>query len=618
MPSEKHLHLPSPHQSHVKELTVRAVGIGVIFGALFSIINAYLALKVGTTISASIPAAIMAMSLMKLLFKDATILESNTIQTIATMGEGLAAGVAFTIPALLLLGATPSITRIFLLSSLGGVLGVLFMIPMRRFIIIEEKKRLPFPEGAAAAAILKAGTSNKKVAITALWGLLIGMFYKTCSNIFFLWKENPSWTLFQQKFQFFIEATPSLLGVGYIIGPRIATLMLSGSMLAWWVFIPLIKIFGLGPQTVYPSTLSIGDMNADAIWAYYVRYIGAGALVFGGLLSLVQIAPLIYRTLHASVKELLDLFKKKKYIPRAQRDLSLSWVFPGALAIVLALWLIPSFSMNFFTVLLFVVLGFFFVAITCLSVGLVGTTASPVSGMTLTTLLITCLIFVFLGWTERVYLIAAITMGCVTCCAICTAGTTSQDLKTGYLLGSMPRAQQIAEIIGVILPSLLVGYIIYAFNDAYEIGSVNMPAPQASLMAMVAEGVISHNLPYGLVGVGMVIGLIMTLLRLQLLPFALGIYLPLSLTTAIMVGGFARAFVDYKSKAPVSQERGILLASGLIGGDAFIGIVIALMAVFHYAPLHAQAFWPDWVSLLLFGLLSWSLASLSLRNKGPA
>ncbi|HAB99121.1 MAG TPA: oligopeptide transporter, OPT family, partial [Parachlamydiales bacterium] len=437
---------------------------------------------------------------------------------------------------------------------------------------------------------------------------------KACSNIFFLWKDLPTWALFNKKFQFAIEATPSLLGVGYIIGPRIAMLMLSGSMLAWWVFIPLIKIFGLGPQTVYPSTLPIGDMNADDIWAYYVRYIGAGTLVFGGLMSLVQIAPLIYRTLHASVKELLDLFKKKKYIPRAQRDLSLSWIFPGAAAIALALWLIPSFSMNLFTVVLLVILGFFFVAITCLSVGLVGTTASPVSGMTLTTLLITCIIFVLLGWTERIYLIAAITMGCVTCCAICTAGTTSQDLKTGYLLGSMPRSQQIAEIIGVILPSLLVGYIIYAFNDAYEIGSVNMPAPQASLMAMVAEGVISHNLPYALVGIGMVMGLIMTLLRLQLLPFALGIYLPLSLTTAIMLGGLARALTDYKSTDPVSEERGILLASGLIGGDALIGIVIALMAVFQYAPLRAQTLWPDWTSLALFSLLSWGLSNLALRK----
>jgi putative oligopeptide transporter, OPT family len=311
MPQEKHLHLPSPHQGHVKELTLRAVIVGIVFGALFSIVNAYLALKVGTTISASIPAAIMAMSLLKLLFKDATILESNTAQTIATVGEGLAAGVAFTIPALLLLGATPSITRIFLLSSLGGVLGVLFMIPMRRFIIIQEKNKLPFPEGTAAAAILKAGNSNKKVAIMAFWGLLAGVIYKACSNVFFLWRENPSWTFFNNKFHLIIEGTPSLLGVGYIIGPRIATLMLSGSIMAWWVFIPLIKIFSLGPETIYPSTVSIGEMSANDIWAYYVRYIGAGTLIFGGLLSLVQIAPLIYRTLHASVKELLGLFKKK-------------------------------------------------------------------------------------------------------------------------------------------------------------------------------------------------------------------------------------------------------------------------------------------------------------------
>ncbi|MDP1608747.1 MAG: oligopeptide transporter, OPT family [Chlamydiales bacterium] len=614
MASRKHLHLPSPHKAKIRELTLRAVSVGVFFGLVFAIINAYLALKVGTTISASIPAAIMSMSVLKL-YKNSTILENNTVQTIATIGEALAAGVAFTIPALILLGNSPSITRIFLLSSFGGILGILFMIPMRRFVIIKEQHKLPFPEGTAAAAILKAGDSTRKAAPIAFWGLLTGALYKMCSSVFLLWEDTPKWAFFQNKFQFVMEATPSLLGVGYIIGPRITALMFSGSLLAWWVFIPLIKTFALGPEIIYPSFIPISEMSADQIWSYYVRYIGAGALIFGGLLNLLQILPLIYRIVLASMKELLGTFEKKSYVPRAQRDLSMSWIIPGAAAIILALWLIPSFSLNFFTIVLLVVLGFFFVAITCLSVGLVGTTTSPVSGMTLTVLLITCTIFVLLGWTERVYLISAITMSCVTCCAICTAGTTSQDLKTGHLVGAMPRAQQIAEIIGVILPSLVVGYAIYAFNEAYELGSVNMPAPQASLMAMIAEGVIDQELPYGLVGVGMIIGLILTLLRVQLLPFALGVYLPLSLTSAMIVGGLARAWVDDQSKRDLtSQERGVLLASGLIGGDACIGIVIALMAVFHVSPFHATLAWSGLVGLGFFLLLGGLLAASSLKN----
>lgn len=599
----------------IKELTLRAVGTGVIFGVLFAVVNAYLALKVGTTVSASIPAAIMAMSVMKLLFKHTTILESNTVQTIATVGEGLAAGVAFTMPALILLGEHPSAMRIFFLSCLGGILGVLFMIPMRRFIIIKERKRLPFPEGAACAAILRAGESNRKVGIMASWGLLVGALYKVCSNILFLWRENPSWMFFRNKFQFSIEGTPSLLAVGYIIGPRISTLMLSGSIMAWWVLIPLIKIFGLGAVVVSPSTVAVGELLPSEVWAHYVRYIGAGTLIFGGLLSLVEIAPLIYRTLHESTKELLGLFKRKAYIPRTQRDLPMSLIIPGAVAIALILWWVPSFSMNFFTIVLLVVLGFFFVAITCLSVGLVGTTASPVSGMTLTTLLLTCILFALLGWTEKIYLVSAITMGCVTCCAICTAGTTSQDLKTGYLVGAMPRAQQIAEIIGIILPSLVVGYTIYAFNEAYNIGSVNMPAPQASLMAMVADGVINKDLPYGLVGIGMVIGLIMTLLRLQLLPFALGLYLPLSLTTAIMAGGLARAYVNRSCPTQLAEERGILFASGLIGGDACIGIVVALMAVFRFALPQPPEDLSNGLGLTLYLLLSAALAFFCCKKR---
>src|SRR3989344_4431777 len=387
-----HPHVPATER--VREFTFRASALGLIFGFFFAVANAYLALKIGTTVSASIPAAILSMALLRLLFKKATILENNIVQTIATVGEGLAAGVVFTIPALILLGDTPSIGKIFLLSSLGGILGILFMIPMRRFIIVEEHKKLPFPEGTACAEILKAGEKSGKSAIMASWGVLTAALYKVGSGALFFWKEAPSWNFpFLQKATFSVDATPALLGVGYIIGPRIAGLMFAGGAFAWWGLIPLIVLFGQGMSLIYPSEIPIREMSADDIWSNYVRYIGAGALAFGGLMSLVKIAPLLYRTIHVSVKELTRAFHTGEQQKRTEKDISMAWLLIGSFAIILFLWLIPTFEMNLLTILLLTVLGFFFVAVTSLTVGLVGSTSNPVSGMTITTLLITCIIF---------------------------------------------------------------------------------------------------------------------------------------------------------------------------------------------------------------------------------
>ena len=599
-------HIPSSHR--MREFTLRATIFGLIFGILFAVANAYLALKIGQTVSASIPAAILSMGLMKIFFRNTTILEHNIVQTIATVGEGLAAGVVFTIPALFFLGESPSIGRIFLLSSLGGILGILFMIPMRRFIIVEEHRKLPFPEGTACAEILKAGEKSGNAAIMAVWGVAAAVLYKVCTSVLFLWKEAPSWTFkFFQNAVFSIDSSPALLGVGYIIGPRISALMFAGGAMAWWIIIPLIKIFGLGTIAIYPATVSIAQLSSEEIWSQYVRYIGAGTVAIGGLLGLIRIAPLLYRSLHVSVKELFGGFSRAK-IERTDRDISMAWLILGSVAVILALWLIPGLPMNFFTIVLLTILGFFFVAVTSLTVGLVGSSSNPVSGMTITTLLITCIIFVMLGWTERIYLISAITMGCVACVAICMAGTTSQDLKTGFLLGATPRSQQIAEIIGVIIPSLALGYTIYILNAAYGIGSDRMPAPQATLMSIIANGVISGELPYTLVGIGVLIGLVMEIMRIPILPFALGLYLPLSLSTAMMVGGIARLFVDRTTSSEQSQERGILLSSGLVGGDAVMGVVIALLTIIGIVPQDAAAVFPDWLSLVLFLALGGTVA----------
>ncbi len=609
-----HPYIPADH--HVREFTPRAVTLGLIFGFFFAVANAYLALKMGTTVSASIPAAIMSMGVLKLFFKNTTILENNIVQTIATVGEGLAAGVIFTIPGLILLGETPSIGRIFLLSSLGGLLGILFMIPMRRFLIVQEHKKLPFPEGTACAEILKSGEKSHRTALMAAWGVAAAAIYKICSNAAFFWSEQVSWVFKPLKnAEFSIDATPALLGVGYIIGPRITGFMFAGGVIAWWVIIPLIAQFGLGSSIVYPSTVPILQMSSDAIWDNYVRYIGAGCLAIGGLFSLVKIFPLLYKTVHQSFKELVGGHKERALLPRTEKDISLAWLLIGSVAIILFLWGFPTLPMNFLTILLLAILSFFFVAVTSITVGLCGSTSNPVSGMTITTLLITCIIFVLLGWTERLYLISAMTMGCVACCAICMAGTTAQDLKAGFLLGATPRSQQIAEIIGVLIPSLAIGYTIYILNNAYGIGSKVMPAPQATLMSMIVKGVISGDLPYDLVGIGAVLGFAMILLRIPVLPFALGLYLPLSLSAATMMGGLVRAYVDRKSQDDLVQEKGILLASGLIGGDACIGVAIALAALGGVIPAEKAAFLPDWISLLAFILLGSGLAMCVLKKR---
>ncbi len=607
-----------PSSKKVREFTPRALILGLIFGFFFAVANAYLALKMGTTISASIPAAIMSMAILRLLFKNSTVLENNIVQTIATVGEGLAAGVVFTIPALILLGDSPSITRIFLLSSLGGILGILFMIPMRRFIIVEEHKRLPFPEGTACAELIKAGEKSHHTAIFGLWGLLLAAVYKIFSNAIFLWKEVVSWSFPSlKKGTFSMDATPALLGVGYIIGPYISGLLFAGSVIAYWVIIPLIVQFGMGTEPIYPATVAISQMSADDIWDNYVRYIGAGCLATGGIYSLFHVLPLLYKAIRVSTKELFSSLVSRSHLLRTDRDISMAWLILGSLAIILFLWLAPIFNMNFLTIVLLVVLGFFFVAVTSLAAGLVGSSSNPVSGMTITTLLITCIIFVLLGWTERVYLLSAMMMGCVSCTAICMAGTTSQDLKTGYILGSTPMYQQVAEIIGVIIPSLALGYVIYALNQAYGIGSSVMPAPQATLMALVVKGVISGNLPYGLVGLGVFIGIAMIILRVPVLPFALGVYLPLSLTTATMVGGLVRAYVNFKSKSSEqASERGILLASGLIGGDACIGILLVFATLAHIIPADRPGILPDWTALIAFFFLALLLGAFSLRKKG--
>jgi putative OPT family oligopeptide transporter len=593
-----------PHvsaESKQPEFTLRAIILGIFLGLLFGIANAYLALKVGMTVSASIPAAVISMAIFRLFFKRVSILENNLVQTIASVGEGLAAGIVFTLPALFILGEHPSPARIFLLASLGGILGILFMIPMRRYIIVKEHKVLPFPEGTAAAEILKSGESSTSKALMTLVGIVVGAFYKVCSSGLYLWDEILSWTIKSfENVELSVDTTPALFGVGSIIGPRIASILFAGGALSWWVLIPLIRLFGQGDVTIYPSEVSLSTMSSDEIWSEYIRYIGAGCVAMGGIFSLFKIGPILKKSLHIGVKELFHFESGKESSSRTDRDISLRWLILGTVAIILFLWLFPGFSMNVVTILLLIILGFCFVAVISFTVGIVGSSSSPSSGMTITTLLITCLIFISLGWTERVYLIAALTMSVVTNVAIALGATTSQDLKTGHLLGATPRFQQIGEIIGIFLPALAIGGTLCLLAETYRFGSPQLPAPQGTMMAMIATGVIEQQLPVALFVIGVIVGIVVWILRLPILPFAIGLYLPLSLSTAIMFGGFVSLCLDHFSKRKSVKEASILTASGLIAGNACMGVLIALLVTAGLLPATGKGLAPSWVNLLIY------------------
>lgn len=599
-----------------KEFSWRAIILGIILSVFFAIGNAYLGLKVGMTISASIPAAVMSMAILRAFFRNVSILENNIVQTVAAVGEGLAAGVIFTIPALFILGDKPPILNIFLLAVLGGILGVLFMIPMRRYIIVQEHGILPFPEGTACAEILKAGEKSQPNAILALWGIIIGALYKTLNGAFYLWNETMNFVIKPyEKAVFGMDGTPALLGVGYIIGPRISAVLFAGGALGWWVLIPLIKMFGEGMTTVFPATTPISQMESIDIWSNYIRYIGAGAVAAGGLITLFRIIPVIRRTMIEMFREVFHLFKmKKRDVERTDHDISLSYLLLGSLAIIIALWAFPGFHLNIVTIILLVVLGFFFVAVTSITVGIVGSSSSPVSGMTITTLLITCLILLGLGWTSRVYLLGAITMSAVANIAIALGSTTSQDLKTGFLLGATPRSQQIAEIIGLFLPAIAIGFTIYLLDDVYKFGSTKLPAPQATLMALIAKGVIQQQLPLTLVIIGVVLGFLVYFMRVSVLAFAIGLYLPISLSTSVMFGGLIHLIFEHFSKDEKSLGRGILMASGLVAGDACMGVIIALLAVLGWIPASKPGLLSDWFSLAFFIVLSLFLGFISYKK----
>ena len=576
-----------PADKIVPELTITSIIVGLILAVVFGAANAYLGLRVGMTISASIPAAVISMGIIRVLLKRNSILENNMVQTIGSAGESLAAGAIFTLPALFMWAAenpaikNPSFITIATLALLGGILGVLFMIPLRRALIVEEHGVLPFPEGTACAEVLLAGEEGGDKSKIVFSGLGLAALYKFITDGVKLFPSEITWDLKSLRTGFGVDVLPALAGVGYICGTKISSYMFAGGILGWFVLIPLISFFGI-EQFLAPAPAPISELGAAGIWSYYIRYIGAGAVATGGIISLLKSLPLIVKTFSKSVK---GFGKSAKSEERTDIDLPMQFVLIGSLVIALLIWLIPTVPVTLLGALMIVVFGFFFATVSSRMVGLVGSSNNPVSGMIIATLLVVTLILKATGFTGYEGMASAICIGTIICIVTAMAGDTSQDLKTGYIVGATPYKQQIGEIIGAIISAFAIGLIMYLLNAAWGFGSKEIPAPQATLMKLVVEGVMGGTLPWSLLLCGVGIALTIEVIGIPVLPFAVGLYLPIYLSAPIFLGGIIRWFVE-KKKAKASEseqketvEKGILYCSGLIAGEGVIGMILAIFAI---------------------------------------
>lgn len=691
-------------ETKLRELSLRGVLMGTLLGMVFGASSLYLVLKVGLTVSASIPVAVISITLFRLAsklgVKDATILENNIVQTAGSAGESIAFGIGVTMPAIMILGFNLEIWRVMLVAVMGGLLGILMMIPLRRALIVAQHGILKYPEGTACAEVLKAGASVESVqhssqsaraeasaaaaaglgagtsARTIFAGFGLGLLYKTAMSALKLWKDTPE-KVFGAPFKagsVAAEISPELLGVGYIIGPRIAAVMCAGGALAYLVLIPLIKFFGDAiPTALAPGTVPIRDMGPNDIRGAYVLYIGAGAVAAGGIISLFRSLPTIWHGLREGLRDFKGgAAQAAGAVRRTDRDLSMKVVAFGILGLIIAIVAAPPLHMNLLGALLIIVFGFLFVTVSSRLTGEIGSSSNPISGMTVATLLLTCLIFLAIGWTGGGYYVTALSVGAIVCIAASNGGTTSQDLKTGYLVGATPRHQQVSILIGALASALVLGPILLKLNDA---GTVYVPveqvapgglladpgalggtetlrgpqaasdsrsyrvwhktddagapqgkylvddagavrylvdpgingthrtrpdgtpapkfdAPKATLMSYIIKGILDQQLPWGLVLFGVMIAVVLELSGIPSLAFAVGVYLPLSSSTPILVGGMIRWFVDRKRRAELrganlteaqlaaesDKSPGVLMASGYIAGGAIAGIIIAFVA----------------------------------------
>lgn len=585
-----------PAEKEMKEFSITAVIVGVLLAVVFGAANAYLGLRVGMTVSASIPAAVVSMGILRGLLRRNSILESNLVQTIGSAGESLAAGAIFTLPALFLWAEegkaeTPDLFTITALALCGGVLGVLFMVPLRKALIVKEHGVLPYPEGTACADVLLAGEEGGSGAKTVFLGMGIAALVKYIVDGMKVIPGAVMVPVNSLKTLFSVQVYPALIGVGYICGIRIASYMFAGAVLGWFVLIPAIVSFG-GESILYPGTVPIATLynegGASAIWNSYIRYIGAGAVAAGGIISLVKTLPLLFSTFYEAVKAARS--GKEKSEKRTERDLDIRVVIGGIVLFALLIWLVPALPISFSGAWLVILFGFFFATVSSRMVGLVGSSNNPVSGMTIATLL---LVTAWLKATNTIGMpgmIAAISIASVICIVAALAGDTSQDLKTGFLLGATPRRQQIGELIGVVVSAVTIGGVMMLLNHAWQFGSEALAAPQATLMKMITEGVMEGNLPWTLIFIGVFIGVAVEFMGVPVLPVAIGLYLPFELSASILVGGILRYVSSGKKK---DDEGGILFCSGLIAGEGLMGIVLALLAVFGKSDKIDLSHWMD-------------------------
>ncbi len=621
-----------PADRVMPELTVTSIIMGVLLAVIFGAANAYLGLRVGMTVSASIPAAVISMGVIRIIMRKNSILESNMVQTIGSAGESLAAGAIFTMPALFLwaeegLCSMPSLVEITLIALCGGVLGVLFMVPLRNALIVKEHQTLLYPEGTACADVLLAGEEGGANASTVFSGMGLAAVFKFIVDGLKVIPADVSAAFKSFKGEIGMEVYPALLGVGYIVGPKIASYMFVGSVFGWLVIIPLICLFG--PDTwLYPAEAgtTIAQLyaggGAAAIWSTYVKYIGAGAIATGGIISLIKSLPLIVRTFSDSMKSVKG--GKNTSTARTAQDLPMQFILIGIVAMVVIIWAVPAIPVSLLGAALIVIFGFFFATVSSRMVGLVGSSNNPVSGMAIATLLIATMAIKGSGKTGIDGMTAAIAIGSVICIIAAIAGDTSQDLKTGYLLGATPKKQQIGELIGVLASGLAIGGVLYLLNAAWGYGGAEVPAPQATLMKMIVEGIMGGNLPWNLVFVGVFLALGLEILRIPVMPFAIGLYLPIYLNATIMIGGVVRMVmdgrknVDEKTKEQQSTD-GTLYCAGMIAGEGLVGILLAIFAVFGInTSIGESVNFGNIGGVILMVLMIASLLYFSLKKKKKA
>lgn len=589
------------------ELSPAAIIIGILISVLFGAANAYLGLKVGLTISASIPAAVMSLGIMRGILRRSSLLESNMVQTIGSAGESVAAGVIFTVPALFLWAAEgrmemPGILEITLIALIGGILGIFFMVPLRKALIVKEHDTLPYPEGTACAQVLLSAEKEGSHSGKLFFGVGIGALIKFLLDGLKLLPGEVMWRIRGYAGAFGTQVYPAVMSVGYICGPKISAYMLAGGILSWLVLIPLIVFFGQD-VVLFPATVSVMEIYRDAgaagIWNTYIRYIGAGALAAAGILSLLRSIPLIIGAFRDAVKSIgsqkqgmsvengaegrLERGAEQQDKMRREQELPLLFICVGILVMLLLVWLAPAIPVNFLGALIVVVFGFFFATVSSRLVGLVGSSNNPASGMVIATLLVATVLLKLTGQHGMDGMHAAMAIASVICVVVCAAGDTSQDLKTGYILGATPRKQQIGELIGVTVSAITIGLILHLLNRAWAFGSDEISAPQASLMKLITEGVMENNIPWTLVFIGAFLTVVVNLLGIPALSFAIGIYLPVALSACVMVGGVVRlVFERSKREEKEKQELindGTLVCSGMIAGEGLLGIVIAFLAV---------------------------------------